>query len=92
VLNEASGKKKWKVKDVRPSGLTIQNDIVFVLSAVNDLLLILQPHRTDIIDLGRLGLPQAEGIAIDTDGTLFIASEGVGSRARMLVFKHNPTN
>lgn len=92
VLNEASGKKKWKVKDVRPSGLTIKNETVFVLSAVNDLLLILQPQRTDIIDLGRLGLQQAEGIAIDTDGTLFIASEGVGSRAKVLVFKHNPTN
>ena len=92
MLTEANSDSKWSINKFMPSGLTIREYVIFVLSAVNDLLLIIQPTRVDMVELSEMGLPQAEGIALGADGTLYIASEGVGSRARLLAFRHHPTN
>ena len=78
----------------RPSGIAIAPDqSIYVLSAKTHRLLILSPSGevSGVYKLPKSMFPQAEGIAFDPSGRLYISNEGWGDLpANVLTFKPRP--
>jgi uncharacterized protein YjiK len=95
ALKEA-GIKPSKHMPFMPSGIALHphTEEVFLISSVGKLLLVLDKTGKirKMIPLLRSLYRQPEGITFDTDGNLFIASEGRGLRGYILKFENQLTN
>lgn len=86
--------QKEKSYEFKPSGIAVnpENGYIYVISSVGRLLVVM--NRTgDLLyaeSLSPSQLPQPEGITFDSDGRLYLSSEGRGGQGRLLVF--NPKN
>lgn len=82
--------QKEKSFSFKPSGIAVhpQNGYIYVISSVGRLLVVLdrtgQLLYAERLDTGLL--PQPEGITFDSEGKLYLASEGRGGQGRLLVF------
>lgn len=81
----------WRLKRFSPSGIAIhpQTQQRFILSARGSTLLVYDDQQIAeylvFLDINKL--PQPESICFDSEGNLFIASEGKGGRGKLLKFK-----
>lgn len=83
LSHEDAGLRRGSFK---PSGMTHTDSHVYLVSSVSSTLHRLDPTGT-ITESWTLPLPQPEGVAVAPDGTVYVASEGAGSKARLAVFR-----
>jgi uncharacterized protein YjiK len=76
-----------------PSGISVHplTQEVYILSSEGNTLLVLAPSGKIIhaIHLKKSLFPQPEGIAFDSNGTMYIANEGHGEKATIKTFKYH---
>lgn len=90
LLSSASPSQNWSVSDFQPSALAIhpETGMLYVLSAVNELLLIVSENKTWLVHFELPYMPQPEGMAFGPDATLYIASEGTSGKAVLFSFRY----
>lgn len=88
LLATACGDCGRSSRSFHPSALAVHPSTreLYILSAVNELLLIYSPDSSNLIRLKLDRLPQPEGITFDRNGVLYIASEGQSRKATLYVF------
>jgi len=87
-------KLKQKAKDFSPSGIAI-HPISFdhyIISARGSTILIIDKNKRlkEMVFLDSKKIPQPEGITFDTEGNLFIATEGHGLSSKIFKFNFIP--
>lgn len=96
-LNLEGAKKgilEKRMKDFAPSGIAIEPSTgdLFILSSSGHLLLVVDPNGSikSIQFLDQFQYRQPEGICFDSDGTLYLSSEGKGGTAKLYVISKTP--
>ena len=88
-------KRKYfkKIREFDPSGIAIHpiTKDIYIISADKAVLIFDQNHQLkEVVKLDGSLYRQAEGICFAPDGTLYLASEGGGSRGKIVVLSYNP--
>ena len=88
LLAAACGYCKKRTRSFHPSAIAVQPSTreLYILSAVNELLLIYSPDSSRLIRLKLDRLPQPEGITFDRNEVLYMVSEGQSKKATLYVF------
>jgi uncharacterized protein YjiK len=93
---EDSNKKhsvSQRLKAFAPSGIAIhpETEDIYIISAKRSMLIVYGPNKMikDIIALDVILMPQPEGICFDSDGNLFISTEGDTGLGKLIRYDYS---
>ncbi|MGQ1785244.1 MULTISPECIES: SdiA-regulated domain-containing protein [unclassified Saccharicrinis] len=91
IKNDGGSKKaEDRAKGFSPSGIAVHpiTKHVYIVSAVESMMLVysLEHKPIQCVFFDKSKIPQPEGICFSPDGTLFVSTEGHGTRGRIFVY------